>query len=414
MADRGAVVPRLTRGGAGTGSLRAARAAVAAIFFLNGAATANWLVRIPAVQATLGLSEGELGVALFGVAVGALVAMPVTGRLVARYGSRPVTRVAAIVFAAVFVLPPLASSPLGLFAALVALGVGHGALDVAMNAQAATVERSFGRPIMASFHALFSLGGLVGAAMGGVLASRGVGPLAHLLATSVVVAVAASWVTAALLPAGTDATPDHGRAARPRGTLLTLGVVAFCVLLGEGAMADWTAVYLRDVTRAGPGVAAAGYAAFSLAMASGRLAGDRLRLRIGAPTIIRAGGALAAIGLAGGLALTSPWGAVAGFGLVGAGLSLAFPIVLATASGLPGVSPGPAIATVSTFGYAGFLAGPPLIGFVAEVVTLRGGLAIVVLTCAVAALLAGGLPGEAAASPADTPASPDESTRVAA
>lgn len=372
-------------------SLRAARGAVSAIFLLNGAATANWLVRIPAVQEKLGLSEGALGVALFGVAVGALASMPLTGRLVARFGSRPVTRVAALIFAAVFVLPPLAPSAAGLFGALVVLGAGHGALDVAMNAQAATVERHYGRPIMSGVHALFSLGGLAGAAMGGIIASRGVGPLAHLAVMSVVVALVAGRITDGMLPASADAAPEHVAAVRPRGTLLTLGVVAFCVLLGEGAMADWSAVYLRDVTGAGVGLAAAGYAAFSLAMGAGRLAGDALRLRIGPTPIVRAGGALAALGLASALVSDGPWTAILGFGAVGAGLSIIFPLVLATASVTPGSPPGPAIATVSTFGYAGFLAGPPLIGFVAEAVTLRGGLAVVVVTSVVASGLAGGL-----------------------
>jgi len=372
-------------------SLRAARVAVAAIFFVNGTATANWLVRIPAVQEKLGLSEGTLGLALFGVAVGALVSMPWTGRLIARVGSKRVTQIAALVFAAVFLLPPLAPNGLGLFAALVILGAGHGALDVAMNAQAATVERQYARPIMSSFHALFSLGGLVGAAMGGVIASRGVGLMAHLAALSLVVALLASRITSRMLPAGADATPEHASASRPHGALIALGVLAFCVLLGEGAMADWSAVYLRDVTNAGPGLAAAGYAAFSLAMATGRLVGDSLRLRVSSAVLVRLGGALAAVGLASGLAFESPWGAIVAFGAVGVGLSIAFPIALAAASALPGTSPGPAIATVSTFGYAGFLAGPPLIGFVAEATSLRGGLVVVVVSCVVVAALAGGL-----------------------
>jgi MFS family permease len=179
-------------------------------------------------------------------------------------------------------------------------------------------------------------------------------------------------------------------AAKPHGALLTLGVIAFCVLLGEGAMADWSAVYLRDITGAGPGLAAAGYAAFSLAMASGRVVGDRLTLRAGPARLVRAGGTLAALGLATALLFSSPWAAIIGFGTVGAGLSIAFPLALTMASVLPGTTPGPAIATVSTFGYAGFLAGPPLIGFVAQAITLRGGLAVVVVTCLVVAGLAGG------------------------
>src|SRR5262245_23842549 len=165
-------------------SLRLARASVAAIFFINGAATANWLVRIPAVQAKLGLSKGALGVALLGVAVGALLAMPRAGHLAARYGSRPVTRVAAAIFGVTLLLPALAPTTVTLVLALVALGVGHGALDVAMNAQASTVERAYGRPIMSSFHALWSTGGLAGSAIGGVVAQHGIGPATHLVPTA--------------------------------------------------------------------------------------------------------------------------------------------------------------------------------------------------------------------------------------
>lgn len=372
-------------------SLRVARAAAAVVFFLNGAGSANWVVRIPDMQARLGLGDGALGLALLGVAAGALAAMFPTGGLIARYGSRPVARVAAIAFAGALALPPLAPNLPLLALALVALGAGNGALDVAMNAQAATVERRYGRPIMSSFHALFSVGGLVGAGVGGSVAGHGIGPTPQLAGAALVVGVVSILVTPGMLPASADAAPDHAPFARPSRVLLALGVVAFCVLLGEGAMADWSALYLRDGTGAGPGLAAAGYASFSLAMAAGRFAGDRLTMRVGRARLVRAGGALAALGLASALALARPWAAIVGFGVVGAGLSIVFPAVLAAAGGLPGSTPGTAIAAVSTFGYAGLLAGPPLIGFVAQAFTLRSGLAVVVVTSLMVAVLAGAL-----------------------
>jgi len=381
----GAVAERATER-----SLRIARASVAAIFFINGAGTANWLVRIPAVQARLGLSAGALGLALLGVAVGALIAMPRTGHLVARYGSRPVTRVGAAAFAATLFLPALAPNPFVLVLALVALGVGHGTLDVAMNAQASTVERRYGRPIMSGFHALWSAGGLVGASVGGFVAEHHVGPEQHLVSVALVAGVLGVIVTGGMLPGHADAATADAAPARPRGVLLTLGIMAFCVLLGEGAMADWSALYLRDITGAGPGLAAAGYAAFSLAMAGGRFIGDRLTMRMGATTLVRGGGVLAALGLAFALGLGVPWAAIVGFAAVGAGFSVAFPLMLARAGSLPGTSAGTAIATVSVFGYAGFLAGPPLIGFVSQLVTLRGGLAVVIVTSLLVAALASG------------------------
>ncbi|CAA9334511.1 MAG: Uncharacterized MFS-type transporter, partial [uncultured Gemmatimonadaceae bacterium] len=173
---------------------------MAAIFFLNGAGVASWVVRIPAVQARLALTPGVLGLALLGAAVGALVAMPLAGRWVVRRGSGPVTRLAAVGFAAALVLAPLAASALALALALVAFGALNGALDVAMNAQAATVERGYGRPIMSSFHALFSWGGLAGAAVGGLVAGAGVAPTWHLLGAAVVVGVAAPLVARPMLP----------------------------------------------------------------------------------------------------------------------------------------------------------------------------------------------------------------------
>jgi MFS family permease len=371
--------------------LRAARAAVAALFFLNGAGTANWVVRIPAVQDRLRLSEGALGIALLGVAAGALVAMPLTGRVIARHGSRPASRLAAIAFAGALALPALATNLTLLTLALVLFGVANGALDVAMNGQAATVERRYGRPIMASFHALFSLGGLAGAALGGSVAAYGVGPVPHLIVAALVVGPAGAWATRRMLPANADATPNSPSFARPTRALLALGVIAFCVLLGEGAMADWSAVYLRNVVGAGPGLAAAGYAAFSLAMAAGRSVGDALTTRLGPTRLVRAGGAVAALGLGCALVPTHPWAAIVGFAAVGAGLSTVFPTLLATAGRLPRQTPGTAIAAVSTFGYTGFLAGPPIIGFVAEAFTLRGGLSVVVLTSLLIVLLAGAL-----------------------
>jgi len=380
------------------GKLGAARVATSAVFFLNGAGMASWVVRIPALRDRLRLDEGALGLALLGVAAGALVAMPIAGYLTARFGSRPVTRAAAVAFAGSLALPALAPNLALLTLVLLLLGVGNGALDVAMNAQAATVERRYGRPIMSSFHALFSLGGLAGAAIGGVVAGQGVAPTIHLAVAAVLAGALALLVTRSLLSATSDAAPG-GSFRRPSRALLALGVVAFCVLIGEGAMADWTAVYLRDVTGAGAGMAAAGYAAFSFAMATGRLVGDTLTLRLGALRLVRWGGVLAASGLATGLTLGTPWAAIVGFGLVGAGLSVLFPTVLGLASRLRDTSSAHSIALVSTFGYTGFLVGPPLIGLVAHAFTLRVGLGLLVVSSLSITVLAGGLSGPLTARP---------------
>jgi MFS family permease len=369
--------------------LRTARAAVLAVFFTNGVVIGTWVVRIPAIKERLDLGEGMLGVALLGAAVGALVAMPVVGALVSRFGSRRVVGVSALALAVVLLTPGLAPSLPLLVLAVVLLGAANGGLDVAMNAQAVAVERGYGRPIMSSFHAAWSFGGLGGAALGGLLASRGIGPLPHFSAVAVLAAIAFVAAYGALLPSVADASEEGTPAfARPTRALLGLGIISFCVLLGEGAMGDWSAVYLDDTLRTGPGFAAAGYAAFSLSMAFGRLFGDRFTELLGPATLVRACGAIAAVGLGIALAAAHPFVALVGFACAGAGFSIVFPTAL-SAAGRTGGPTGPALAAVTTAAYTGFLVGPPFIGFLAELTGLGYALYLVVALSAAVIVLAG-------------------------
>jgi MFS family permease len=375
---------------AGTaGYLGSARAAVLAVFFTNGVVIGTWVVRIPAIKERLGLGEGLLGVVLLGAAVGALVAMPVVGALVSRFGSRRVVGVSALALTVALPMPGLAPSLLLLVPAVVLLGAANGGLDVAMNAQAVAVERGYGRPIMSSFHAAWSFGGLGGAALGGLLASRGIGPLPHFAAVAVLAAIACVVAYGALLPSGADASEEGTPAfARPTRALLGLGIISFCVLLGEGAMGDWSAVYLDDTLRTGPGFAAAGYAAFSLSMAFGRLFGDRFTELLGPATLVRACGAIAAAGLGIALAAAQPLVALAGFACAGAGFSIVFPTAL-SATGRTAGPTGPALAAVTTAAYTGFLVGPPFIGFLAELTGLGYALYLVVALSTAIIILAG-------------------------
>ena len=374
--------------GNGNGRPRAARVAVLTVFILNGLWRGNRLACTPAVHLNLELSDGLLGLALLGTAVGALLAMPTTGWLIARWGSRAVTTTAALALCLALPLPAFAPGLAWLIPALALLGAANGVLDVAMNAQAVAVERRYGRPIMTTFHGLWSLGGLIGAAVAGLVAGGGFGPRPHLLTVAAillpVVALARRW----LLPARVDAGSGEPAFARPSRALAGLGVVGFCALLGEGAIADWSAVYLRNDVGTGAGFAAAGYAAFSLAMAAGRFAGDALTARLGPVAIVRYGGLLVAVGLGAALAVGRPVATLVGFACVGAGLACVFPVILSAAGRQGTINPGAALAAVSTAGYAGFLAGPPLIGFVAELAGLRVGLAAVVLLAAAIVLLA--------------------------
>ncbi|MDP9378810.1 MAG: MFS transporter [Chloroflexota bacterium] len=367
---------------------RAARLAVATVFVVSGVVLANWVSRIPAIQRGLGLGEGALGLALLSAAVGALVAMPVAGWLIARLGSRPVTIVSALLYCASLPLLALAPSVPAFVLALGLFGAFNGAMDVAMNAQAVVVEQRYGRPIMSGFHGLWSIGGVVGAGIGGVVASLGVTPIPHLLGAAVVLGLVALVASRGLLPAGVDGGAGGPAFARPSGALIGIGLIAFCVMLGEGAMADWGAVYLQGTLGAGPGLAAAGFGAFSLAMAAGRLAGDRLTQRFGPVALLRVGGTLAAVGLGAALLIGRPLPTLIGFACAGLGFSIGVPIAFSAAGSAPGIASGPAIAAVSTVGYSGFLVGPPVIGVVAELSSLRLALGTVVLLSVVSALLA--------------------------
>jgi MFS family permease len=371
-------------------ALRRARLAVVAVFALNGVALGSWFVRIPAIQEGLSLGEGLLGLALLGAAVGALVSMPLAGALISRFGSRRVVGTTALLLPLSVALPPLAPNLLALIGAVAVIGAANGALDVSMNSQAVAVEEGYGRPIMSSFHAAFSFGGLAGASVGGLLASSGVETLPHLAAVAALCALAAAVAYRALLPAGADAGGEGTPAfARPTRALLGLGVISFCVLLGEGAMSDWSAVYLDGTLETGPGFAAAGYAAFSLAMAFGRLFGDGVAERLGPARLVRACGVVAAVGLGVALAVGQPVLALIGFACAGAGFSVVFPAALSAAGRTEGMAAGPALAAVSTAGYTGFLVGPPTIGFAAELFGLGGALYLVVALSAAIVLFAG-------------------------
>jgi len=353
-----------------------ARLAVATIFCLNGLTLANWIARIPDVKQQLGLNDQRLGLVLLCLAAGALVSQPIVGWLIGRVGSRRMTSVMLIGFCLSVVLPGLATNMLALMGALFVVGACNGGLDVAMNAQAALVEQRYARPIMSSFHGLWSVGGLLGAALGGLIATQGVAVRAHLLGVAVIAVIIAVFATRWLV---VDDQQQHAAGATfalPPRALALLGLIAFGVLFCEGAIADWSAVYLRESLHSSPALAAAGFAVFSLLMAAGRLTGDALALRFGPAALVRGGGALVTLGI--GLAIVSdvPLIAIIGFGLVGAGLACSFPLILSAAARTPGVAANTAIAAMATVGYTGFLVGPPLIGTVAEAVTLRGALGL--------------------------------------
>lgn len=368
-------------------SVHRARLAVLTIFFLHGAVFATWVSRIPAVASQLKLSTEQLGLALLGIATGCLISMPLIGYLIGRLGSRSVTSIASLAFCGALILPGFAFSQLTLGAALCALGLAAGAMDVSMNAHGVAVERLAGRPMMSGFHAFFSLGGMTGAALGGLAAAAGITPRIHFAGAAIIAAAIAVVAITALLPGHVDALAhEHRGGLRISPVLAALGALAFCFFLAEGAIADWSALYLHGTANMAVSRSAAGYALFSAAMVIGRLSGDALRRRFPSKVLIRAGSATATGGLV--LALAVPSSALIGFAIVGAGCSIVVPIVFAGAGSSNGANAGAALAFVTTCGYMGLFAGPPMIGFAAGAFTLRLALLIVVGLTASGVLLA--------------------------
>lgn len=369
--------------------MRSTRAAITLIFFADGLLIGSWAARIPAVQRQTDVTSGELGLALFAMSLGALVAMPTAGRLSERIGSRPVTIAALLGGGAALLLTSLAGGLGTLAGALFLFGAGFGGVNVAANAQGLALERLNGRSILSSFHAAFSFGGLAGAGLGALAAAAGTRPVEHFGAVAFAIAAAGLLAGRWLLPPDADDREPTPILARPQRAILLVGAAAFFTLLAEGAAADWSAVYLSDSLGAGAGVAALGYTLFSFAMASSRVFGDRLNGRFGPVALARGGGLLAASALAFALLSGSTAAALVGFAAMGAGLGVVVPVLFRAGGSTPGVSAGAGVAAVSTIGWMGFLAGPPAIGVAADAVGLRTALAIVVVSTLALAVLAG-------------------------
>jgi fucose permease len=390
-----------------------------------------WMARIPAVKAQAHLSDGTLGAALFAVPAGLVIGAAVAERLVDRIGSARVAWAFGIGSCLVCITPGFAKNLPELMVALLGVGVTGGTLDVAQNAQGVRVEAAYGRPVMTSLHAGYSFGAIAGALIGGGFAWAGVGLLPSLaaagLAGAAVDIVAGRWLLAgkrladfpegsaspalpappvvpppAAPPTGappTGAPPTGAPSTRQvRRLVIALGVLAICGLAGEGAVGDWSAVYLRDNLATSAGFAALGFAAFSVTMTIGRAVGDRLISRFGPVRLVRDCGLIAAAGLAAGLASGNSYAAVAGFAVFGAGMSVVVPQVFAAGGRANPARPGSGLARVVGLGYVGMTAGPAVIGAVASRVGLHLTFGIPVLLAlwiAVAAPVLGGRAGTA-------------------
>jgi MFS family permease len=316
-----------------------------------------------------------------------MAAQPLAGALAVRTGSRPLVVAGGLVYTAGLPLVGIAPTVVLFAAAFVAIALGSSAMDVSMNAQGVALDQQTDRPIFASFHAAFSFGAMAGAGAGSLAAGAGLAPDAHFAIAGALLALVVLVARRGLLPAAADARADGPVFARPSRALAALGLLAFCALLAEGSVSDWSAILLDRETDAGPSLAALGLAAFSLAMGFGRLAADPLAGRFGRVAVVRGGGLLAAAGLT--LALTGAGAAlgIAGFAVMGAGLAGLFPLALSAAGTLEGPA-APALAAVATSGYGAFIAGPALIGFASDATSLPLALSLVGVLCLAAAALA--------------------------
>lgn len=382
------------------------RIALTVFFALDGFIFAGWVVRIPAIKHQTGASPSTLGLALLGVSAGAVITMMFTGRLCHRYGSHPVTVVCAVLLSLSVTLPPLTHSATALGAVLLPFGAAYGGINVAFNSAAVDLVAALRRPIMPTFHAAFSLGCMIGAGLGGLVAGS-LSPTRHLLGLGIIGLLVTALTAPTLLRhepprppeqagqtiAGPDA-PAPAKAAphrlttrtrtRTRRLVVVFGLIALCTAYGEGALADWGALHLQQDLGSSAGAAAAGYSCFALAMTVGRLTGTTLLERLGRTRTVVTGGAVAAAGMLLGSLAPALWAALLGYAIAGLGLANLFPVAVERAGALAGPS---GVAVVSTLGYGGMLLGPPAIGFMADWFSLSAALTSVAALAAVAAAI---------------------------
>jgi len=371
--------PRTVPNGA---AVKRSKWALAMLFLVDGVGFGTWAAHVPVFKQLLHLKNGSLTFVLVSLIVGGIITMPVTGQLVEHYGSRRVVRAAAVIYVLMVALLAQASSLLFLMLFAGLYGAAKGAFDIAINAQAITVEKQYGLPIMSFFQGCWSAGGLLGAGAASLMLQHGGTARSDLSLTAGMLILCNLWAMPLL------AREMRGEAVKPRGSakfmwpdaaLLRLASVAFFGLMAEGAIGDWASVYLHSNVGVTLSLAAAGYAAYAIAMAAGRFSGDWLAQRVSGKNILHASGLLIAVGMGCALLVPSWWPAFGGLMLTGIGTANIVPVIWGAAGRDTRMGAGPAISTVTTIGYCGFLSGPPVIGSLAVLVGLRPAMAVIAL-----------------------------------
>ena len=356
------------------------RIAVSAFFFCQGLCFATWASRIPDIKSALQLSEAALGTILLALPAGQLVTMPFSGGIVARFGSKQVARLAVFGYLFVLLGIGMVQAPWQLAICLFCFGIAGNFCNISVNTQGVQTEALFGRPIVASFHGVWSTAGFTGAIVGLLMMKAGIEPLYHFVAVGCFATITNFIFQRYLLVTPTSpSTMVFKKIQKPQGLLLQLGLIAFCCLSAEGCMFDWSGVYFKEIVGAKGYMISIGYASFMIMMATGRFSGDKLAANFGRKKMVQLSGVLIFTGMMIAVLFPTLIMATIGFLIVGFGVSSIIPLLYSTAGKVKDVTSSIAIATVSGVGFFGFLMGPPLIGYIAQIAGLRYSFAVIAI-----------------------------------
>lgn len=356
--------------------------AVGLVFAADSFLFGSWVARIPYVKYSLDINDAELGLALFLLPIGSIVMNPFTGKIIQRIGSAQSCLIGGLGFFASVMVPILAPNLLILSLGLFIMGFFTALLNVAMNTCAANLEKEQGLTIMSTCHGMWSLGGMLGSALAGALIWADIPASYHLLGVAIFLIIFIILIQPTLRAIHEEKSPESTSLARPTKALMVLIFIGIAVSMGEGVSFDWSAIYLREIANSSASFSALGFAFFSLAMTIGRFVGDTIIPRFGQKRLLAFGGLMAAAGLLIAILFPNPYIVLLGFLVLGFGCSLGAPILYAASMRLPDTTPAAGLATFATLSFIGFMAGPPIVGFIAEGFGLPNGLLFVMILLA--------------------------------
>jgi MFS family permease len=360
-------------------SYKMAEYATKALFFACGFGFSSWASRIPEIKEKLQLNDAEFGTVLFAMPIGSLTALPIAGYAINKFGSKNMTFIACLFY--LFNLPFLGAANSGFLLAisLFIFGFGGDMLNIAMNVQAVGVEKAQKRSFMNVFHAIFSIGFMIGVAAGGFIINLKISPFIHFSSVGLLIILIAVFGNKFLIKQDEKLAEAQPLFAWPDKSLIILGVICFCGMLSEGAMVDWSVIYYKKILGNTPGLTTAGFQAFSISMVLGRLMGDKILTKIGLPKLLLINSLLLILGIVIALSSVHYLAVIIGFGVTGFGLSTMVPLIYSEAGHSKIMSSGVALAAITTIGMAGFLLGPVLIGYISEYSSLRIALSLLVI-----------------------------------